>query len=115
MFGEVYPDPVRVVSVGKPVEELLADPGSKENADYSVEFCGGTHLLHTNQAGRFALVSEEGIAKVCPFPPPPWHPECRSRDAYMVNRTKLTEYQSMCSKRLMQRLVWRLHALNSIE
>ena len=69
MFGEVYPDPVRVVSVGKPVEELLADPGSKENADYSVEFCGGTHLLHTNQAGRFALVSEEGIAKVCPFPP----------------------------------------------
>jgi hypothetical protein len=60
----VYPDPVRVVSVGKPVEELLADPSSKENADYSVEFCGGTHLLHTNQAGRFALISEEGIAKV---------------------------------------------------
>lgn len=57
---------MRVVSVGKPVEELLADPSSKENANYSVEFCGGTHLVHTNQAGRFALISEEGIAKVTP-------------------------------------------------
>ena len=64
MFGEVYPDPVRVISIGKPVEELLADPENPVNRSYSVEFCGGTHLRHTGQAGAFALVSEEGIAKV---------------------------------------------------
>ena len=68
VFGEVYPDPVRVVSIGKPVSELLEDPENKENWKYSVEFCGGTHVKHTNRAGRFVLVSEEGIAKVKSLP-----------------------------------------------
>ena len=29
-----------------------------------MEFCGGTHLASTQAADAFALVSEEGIAKV---------------------------------------------------
>lgn len=63
VFGEVYPDPVRVVSVGKPVGELLEDPQGDSNWEYPVEFCGGTHLSDTVQATEFALISEEGIAK----------------------------------------------------
>ena len=61
MFGEAYPDPVRVVSVGAPVADLLS--GKADGGASSVEFCGGTHLANTASAGAFALVAEEGIAK----------------------------------------------------
>jgi alanyl-tRNA synthetase len=63
VFGEAYPDPVRVVSVGKPVSELLADPQSEKNGAASIEFCGGTHLSNTSEAKAFALVAEEAVAK----------------------------------------------------
>jgi len=63
VFGETYPDPVRVVSIGVPVDRLLADPGNALWMDYSVEFCGGTHLSKTGEAGAFALVGEEGVSK----------------------------------------------------
>ncbi len=63
VFGEVYPDPVRVVSIGASVDDLLADPGNEKWANLSVEFCGGTHLVRTGEAREFALTQEEAVAK----------------------------------------------------
>uniref|UniRef100_U3ILW3 Alanine--tRNA ligase n=1 Tax=Anas platyrhynchos platyrhynchos TaxID=8840 RepID=U3ILW3_ANAPP len=63
VFDETYPDPVRVVSIGIPVEELLADPSGPAGSITSIEFCGGTHLQNSGHAGHFVIVSEEAIAK----------------------------------------------------
>eukprot|EP01033_Poteriospumella_lacustris_P008915 gene8914-6400_t len=63
VFGETYPDPVRVVSVGVSVEQLLAQPENADWRGFSVEFCGGTHLTNTQQAEDFVIVEESGIAK----------------------------------------------------
>ncbi|XP_057463277.1 LOW QUALITY PROTEIN: alanine--tRNA ligase-like [Actinidia eriantha] len=63
VFGEVYPDPVRVVSIGQKVEDLLADPENDKWSSISAELCGGTHISNTREAKAFALLSEEGIAK----------------------------------------------------
>lgn len=63
VFDETYPDPVRVVSIGIPVQELLDDPNSPAGSLTSIEFCGGTHLQNSGHAGQFVIVSEEAIAK----------------------------------------------------
>lgn len=63
IFDETYPDPVRVVSIGMPVEELIADPMGPGGSMTSIEFCGGTHLLRSGHVGQFVIVSEDAIAK----------------------------------------------------
>lgn len=63
VFGETYPDPVRVVSVGVPVEDLLADAQNEKWAKVSVEFCGGTHVLRTGEIKELVILEESGIAK----------------------------------------------------
>lgn len=50
LFGEKYPDPVRMVSMG---------PASEA---FSRELCGGTHLSNTSQVGTFELLNEEGVS-----------------------------------------------------
>eukprot|EP00604_Paraphysomonas_vestita_P001745 CAMPEP_0174822746 /NCGR_PEP_ID=MMETSP1107-20130205/18190_1 /TAXON_ID=36770 /ORGANISM="Paraphysomonas vestita, Strain GFlagA" /LENGTH=926 /DNA_ID=CAMNT_0016042605 /DNA_START=308 /DNA_END=3088 /DNA_ORIENTATION=- len=63
VFGERYPDPVRVLSVGVDVNELIANPTNPTWRNHSVEFCGGTHLKNTSQAEVFVIIEEFGIAK----------------------------------------------------
>jgi alanyl-tRNA synthetase len=63
MFGEHYPDIVRVVVCGKSVDEMVADPTNTDWAGYSIEFCGGTHLASTKQIGDFVITKQESVSK----------------------------------------------------
>jgi alanyl-tRNA synthetase len=56
VFGEKYPDPVRVLLIG-------VDKPEEATPEHSVEFCGGTHLNHTGEAGFFKIVSQEAVGK----------------------------------------------------
>jgi alanyl-tRNA synthetase len=46
LFGEKYPDPVRMISMG----------------DFSRELCGGTHLDSTAAVTAFEIITEEGVS-----------------------------------------------------
>ncbi|KAJ9648605.1 Alanine--tRNA ligase [Coniosporium tulheliwenetii] len=63
VFGETYPDPVRVVSVGVPVDELLTDVQNDAWRKVSIEFCGGTHVDKTGEIKELIITEESGIAK----------------------------------------------------
>jgi len=63
VFGETYPDPVRVVSVGFNVDEILLDTANPTWAETSIEFCGGTHVNKTGDIKRLVVLEESSIAK----------------------------------------------------
>ena len=63
VFGETYPDPVRVVSVGVPLEDLLHDVQNPAWEKVSIEFCGGTHVEKTGEIKELVILEENGIAK----------------------------------------------------
>ncbi|MCC6508998.1 MAG: alanine--tRNA ligase [Pirellulaceae bacterium] len=46
LFGEKYPDPVRMVSMG----------------EFSKELCGGTHLRNTKEVEQFEVIAEESVS-----------------------------------------------------
>lgn len=63
VFGETYPNPVRVVSVGVPIDALLAKPENPEWEKYLIEFCGGTHVKSTGVIRKLVVIEESGISK----------------------------------------------------
>jgi alanyl-tRNA synthetase len=63
VFGEVYPDPVRVVSIGADIDAMIAEPSNTEWSKYSVEFCGGTHVPRTSEIGSILLIEESAVSK----------------------------------------------------
>lgn len=63
VFGETYPDPVRVVSVGVEVEELLQNANDPKWREVSIELCGGTHVQKTGDIKDLVILEENGIAK----------------------------------------------------
>eukprot|EP00818_Percolomonas_sp_WS_P000294 CAMPEP_0117447580 /NCGR_PEP_ID=MMETSP0759-20121206/6951_1 /TAXON_ID=63605 /ORGANISM="Percolomonas cosmopolitus, Strain WS" /LENGTH=1013 /DNA_ID=CAMNT_0005239925 /DNA_START=153 /DNA_END=3194 /DNA_ORIENTATION=+ len=64
MFKAKYPDElVRVISVGHPVDQMILDPDNTQWTNYSVEFCGGTHLYNTKDMEEFAIITETGISR----------------------------------------------------
>ncbi|KAJ5663748.1 hypothetical protein N7507_004479 [Penicillium longicatenatum] len=63
VFGETYPDPVRVVSVGVELEEILRNVQDPRWQEVSIEFCGGTHVQKTGDIKDLVILEESGIAK----------------------------------------------------
>jgi alanyl-tRNA synthetase len=63
VFGEVYPEPVRVVSLEYDVDEIAKDVENPKWRSTSIEFCGGTHVARTGDIKDFVITEESGIAK----------------------------------------------------
>merc|ERR1712048_1046449 len=55
-------NPVRVLSVGAEVGTMLGDPNTQWGHQFSVEFCGGTHVANTDEIHRFVLQVEQSVA-----------------------------------------------------
>lgn len=52
LFGEKYGETVRVLTMGE----------KSDNTPFSIELCGGLHVMQTGDIGLFKIVSESGIA-----------------------------------------------------
>ena len=73
LFGEKYPDPVRMVSMG----------------EFSRELCGGTHVSNTGDIQHFELIGEEGVA-------------AGTRRITALTGTKAAEYTTECQNALQK-------------
>ena len=54
LFGEKYDDDVRVLTMGAELDDA--------GKPYSVELCGGTHVVRTGDIALFKIISESAVA-----------------------------------------------------
>ena len=63
LFNDKYAKEVSIYAIGP---NFKLDPDSKDQRDrggyYSLEFCGGPHVEHTNVIGKIKIVKEEAIS-----------------------------------------------------
>ncbi|TRY62377.1 hypothetical protein DNTS_006567 [Danionella cerebrum] len=91
---EVYPDPVRVVSVAAPVSDLLSSENPKQT---SVELCCGTHLLKTGAICDFVIVYERQMVKgICRIVAVTGDEAKKAREA---GQTLLEEFESLMARK----------------
>jgi alanyl-tRNA synthetase len=60
LFGEKYGDEVRVVSMGRPVD----DDGREVEGrlpNFSIELCGGTHVSQLGEIGQITVIGESAV------------------------------------------------------
>jgi alanyl-tRNA synthetase len=63
MFTDKYGEEVRLVSIGQQIDSMLQNPKQGYGYNFSVEFCGGTHVQKTSEIFKLVILSEEPISK----------------------------------------------------
>src|SRR3989344_584060 len=58
-FGQKYPDRVSVYSIG-PKSATQKNP--QFDKAFSIEFCGGPHVMHTGEIGKVKIAKEEAVS-----------------------------------------------------
>ncbi|GJD46378.1 Alanine--tRNA ligase [Methylobacterium cerastii] len=61
LFGEKYGDEVRVVSMGRPVDEAGREVEGGRLQSFSIELCGGTHAARTGDIGTITILAESAV------------------------------------------------------
>ncbi|GJE18945.1 alanine--tRNA ligase [Methylobacterium marchantiae] len=61
LFGEKYGDEVRVVSMGRPVDDEGDIAEARRLPAFSIELCGGTHAERTGEIGQISVLGESAV------------------------------------------------------
>jgi alanyl-tRNA synthetase len=61
LFGEKYGDEVRVVSMGRPVDDAGTEIEGGRLPNFSIELCGGTHAARTGDIGTITILAESAV------------------------------------------------------
>ncbi|OLY85745.1 Alanine-tRNA ligase [Smittium mucronatum] len=101
VFGETYPNPVRVVSVGQNIHDLRKDPKNEAWLGFSIELCGGTHVQRTKEISDFIITEEASISKGIRRIVAVTGPEAREvSDAYLETQKKLDQLSNFSGSKL---------------